>query len=108
MSFPRTSLPALSLADQIAIVIAEAGDARFEEDPNRFGRLTLAPLKLLARPTEGMVDAAHEAVWSDALWAINSRADLKKAVRAIMRAAMVKEQLTYALLTGRRDSHGAG
>ena len=41
-------------------------------------------------PTEAMVDAAHEAVWSDALWAINSRADFKRAVRAMIRAAMAR------------------
>jgi hypothetical protein len=38
-----------------------------------------------------MVDAAHQAVWSDAFWAINSHADFKKAVRAgraMIRAAM--------------------
>ena len=40
------------------------------------------------RPTEAMVDAAHKAVCSDAFWAINSRADFKKAVRAMIRAAM--------------------
>ena len=40
----------------------------------------LAALKPLTRPTEAIVDAAHVAVWSDAFWAINSRADFKKAV----------------------------
>jgi hypothetical protein len=50
--------------------------------------LALASLKPLARPTEAMVDAAYEAVWSDAFWAINSRSDFKKAVRAMVRAAM--------------------
>jgi hypothetical protein len=35
-----------------------------------------------------MVDAAHQAVWSDAFWVINSRADFKKAVRAMIKAAM--------------------
>jgi hypothetical protein len=35
-----------------------------------------------------MVGAAHEAVWFDAFWAINDRADFKKAVRAMIRAAM--------------------
>jgi hypothetical protein len=48
----------------------------------------LAALKPLGRPTEAKVDAAHEAVWFDAFWAINSRADFKKAVRVMIRAAM--------------------
>jgi hypothetical protein len=38
-----------------------------------------------------MVDAAHEAVWSDAFWAINGQADFKKAVRAMIRAACSAE-----------------
>jgi hypothetical protein len=50
----------------------------------------LAALKPLAKPTEAMVDTAHEAVWSDANWAINSRADFEKAVRAMVRAAMAE------------------
>jgi hypothetical protein len=50
--------------------------------------LARAALKPLTRPTEAMVNAAHEAVWFDAFWAINSRADFKKAVRAMIRAAM--------------------
>jgi hypothetical protein len=35
-----------------------------------------------------MVDAAREAVWSDAFWATNSRADFKKAVGTMVRAAV--------------------
>jgi hypothetical protein len=40
-------------------------------------RLALAALKPVARPAEAMVDAAHEAVWSDAYWAISGRADTR-------------------------------
>jgi|HubBroStandDraft_4_1064222.scaffolds.fasta_scaffold1626860_2 hypothetical protein len=35
-----------------------------------------------------MIDAAHEAVWSDGFWAINSRRDFQKAVRAMILTAM--------------------
>jgi hypothetical protein len=35
-----------------------------------------------------MIDAAHEAVWFDAYWAINSRADFKKAVRVMIASAI--------------------
>jgi hypothetical protein len=35
-----------------------------------------------------MIDAAHGAVWFDAEWAINNRRDFKKAVRAMVEAAM--------------------
>jgi hypothetical protein len=48
-----------------------------------------AALMPLARPTDVMVGAAHEAVWFDGFWTINSRADFKKAVRAMIRAAMM-------------------
>jgi hypothetical protein len=48
----------------------------------------LAALKPLARPTEAMIDAAHEAVWFDAHWAINNRRDFGRAVRAMITAAI--------------------
>ena len=51
-------------------------------------RLALAALKPLVKPTEHMIDAAHEAVWFDGLWAINNRRDFQKAVRAMILAAM--------------------
>jgi hypothetical protein len=35
-----------------------------------------------------MITAAHEAVWFDAFWAINSRADFKKAVKAMIASAI--------------------
>jgi hypothetical protein len=46
----------------------------FEDDPARFPTLA-ATLKPLARPSEAIVDDAHEAVWSDALpnaWALDA------------------------------------
>jgi hypothetical protein len=76
------------MVDQIARAIAMADGAMFEDDPGRFRRLALAALKPLTRPTEAMVDAAHQAVWSDAFWAINSRADFRRAVQAMVNAAM--------------------
>ena len=68
--------------------IDASDSADFESDPARYRKLALAALKPLTRPTEAMVGAAHEVVWFDAFWAINSRADFKKAVRAMIRAAM--------------------
>jgi hypothetical protein len=76
------------VVDQVASAISKADGAEFESDPARYRRLALAALKPLTQPTEAMVDAAHEAVWFDAFWAVNSRADFKKAVRAMIRAAM--------------------
>jgi hypothetical protein len=85
---PRSPSPTNSMIEQTARAIAGADGAKFEDDPDRFQRPALAALKPLARPTEAMVDAAHQAVWSDAFWAINIRADFKKAVRAMIKAAM--------------------
>jgi hypothetical protein len=76
------------MVDQIARAIATADGVEFDDDPVRFRRLASAALKPLTRPTEAMVDAAHEAVWSDSYWAINSRADFRKAERAMVRQAM--------------------
>jgi hypothetical protein len=76
------------MVDQVGRAIAKADGAEFDRDPPRYRKLALAALKPLTRPTEAMVDAAHEAIWSDAFWAINSRADFRKAVRAMIQAAM--------------------
>ena len=84
----RSPSPTISMIEQIARAIAEEDGAKFEDDPDRFEKLPLAALQPLARPTEAMVDAAHQAVWFDAFWAINSRSDFRKAVRAMIKAAM--------------------
>ena len=74
----RRPVSTASMIDQVGTAIAKADGACFESDPARYRRLALAALKPLARPTEAMVDAAHEVVWFDAFWAINSRADLRR------------------------------
>ena len=86
----RTSSPVMSMVEQIARGVAKVDGARFDDDSARFRRLALAAVKPLTKPTEAMVDAAHKAVWSDAHWAINSRADFRRAVRAMIRAAMAE------------------
>ena len=48
----------------------------------------MAALKPLANPTDAMIAAAHEAVWFDASWAINSRSDFERAVKAMIAAAL--------------------
>ena len=76
------------MIDEIAKAIAKADGFRFDDDPARFRRLAMAALKPLTRPTEAMVDAAYEAVRSDEYWAVNSHRDFRKAVRAMILAAM--------------------
>jgi hypothetical protein len=73
---------------RVARAIATADGAKFEADPARFPRPALAALKPVARPTDMMVDAAYDAVRFDEHWAINSRRDFRKGVRAMVLAAM--------------------
>ncbi len=77
-----------SMIDRIgqAIAVADGGD--FQADQVRYRSLAAAALKPLLHPSETMVDAAHEAVWFDAYWTINSRADFKKAVKAMIASAL--------------------
>ena len=84
----RRPEPSTSMLDTIANVIAEADGRALADDPARYRRMALAALKPLLRPTDAMIDAAHAAVWFDNYWAINSRADFRKAVRAMIKAAM--------------------
>ncbi|MGO9419850.1 hypothetical protein, partial [Roseiarcus sp.] len=57
----------------------------------RYRRLAVAALQPLANPTDAMIDAAHEAASFDDMWAINSRRDFKRAVRAMLAAASIKQ-----------------
>ena len=47
-------------------------------------------IKEFAKPSDAMIDAAYEAVRFDEAWAINSRRDFVKAIRAMVRAALAK------------------
>lgn len=73
----KQSVSTISMVDQIGAAIARADGSNFESDPARYRKLALAALKPLTRPTEAMVDAAHEAVWSVPYWAISGRADIR-------------------------------
>ena len=68
--------------------IAEADGTEFQSDPPRYRRLALAALRPLGNPTEAMVDAAHRAASFDAKWAISSRRDFKRAVKAMIAQAL--------------------
>ena len=80
-----------TMIDQVAAAIADADTGNAHVDPAQYQRLALAALKPLATPTETMIDAAHEAVWSDGFWAINSRRDFRKAIKAMILAAMTQD-----------------
>ena len=75
------------MIERIGRAIADADGSNFATDPDRYRRLARAALAALATPTEAMIDAAHEAAWFDAAWAINSRRDFRRAVKAMLAAA---------------------
>lgn len=86
----RQSVSTAGIVDQVGRAIATAERTDFDGAPPHYRKLARAALKPLTRPTEAMIDAAHEAVWFDGFWAINSRADFKKAVRAMIQAAIAE------------------
>ncbi len=77
------------MIDQIARAIAEADGSDFQAESARYRRLALAALRPLANPSDAMVDAAHKAASFDDLWAINSRRDFKRAVKAMLALAVL-------------------
>jgi hypothetical protein len=58
---------------------AKADGTEFESDPARFRRLALTALKPWP-DRRAMADVAHEAIWFEAFWAINCRADFIRAM----------------------------
>jgi hypothetical protein len=74
------------MLERVARAIAEADGGDFDAEPARYRRL--AALEPLAHPTAAMIDAAHEAVWFDAGWAIDNRSDFRKAARAMIEAVL--------------------
>lgn len=75
------------MVDFVGKAIAAADGGRFADDRARYRRLAIAAIRPLAKPTEAMVDAAHEEVWFDAYWAINNRRDFKRAMKAMIAKA---------------------
>jgi hypothetical protein len=78
------------MIERIGRAIADADGTNFSTDPERFRRMARAALAALATPTETMIGAAHEAVWFDAVWAINSRRDFQRAVKAMLAAPVAE------------------
>lgn len=78
------------MIERIGWAIADADGTNFSTNPERFRRMARAALAALATPTEAMIDAAHEAVWFDAAWTINSRRDFQRAVKAMLAAAVAE------------------
>ena len=81
----------MNMIDRIANAIAEADGSDFRAESARYRRLAAAALQPLANPTDAMIDAAHEAASFDDMWAINSRRDFKRAVKAMLAASGIKK-----------------
>ncbi len=75
------------MLDLVGQAIAAADGAEYLADPTKYRRLAFAAPGPLGKPTEAMVDAAHEAASFDAGWAINSRRDFRRAVKAMIAQA---------------------
>ncbi len=71
-----------------AVAKVDRGAAANNADP--YTRMADAVIAEFAKPTDAMIDAAYEAVRFDEAWAINSRRDFVKAVKAMVRSALGK------------------
>jgi hypothetical protein len=63
---------------------AQAARSRYEDDVELYYRIARAVLAEVAKPSSTMIDAAYEAVRFDEAWAIHSRRDFQKALRAMV------------------------
>ena len=75
-----------------AVAKVARGSAADNADHNT--RMADAVIAEFAKPTDVMIDAAYEAVRFDEAWAINSRRDFVKAVKAMVRTALDKHSKT--------------
>jgi len=93
MPTPRPTRPA-TMINRIATTVAKADANSLKSDPDHYRLLAIVALKSLLAPTDSMTDAAHAAVQFDGAWAINSRADFRRAVRAMITHALAGEHAT--------------
>jgi hypothetical protein len=83
-----------TMADRIARALAKADGTTLAADPERYRSLAIAALKTLTVPTETMVNAAHAVFLFDDAWGIDSTADFRRAVRAMITHAVIEGQGT--------------
>ena len=73
-----------------ARAIAKVDRESAADSADRHMRMADAVIAEFAKPTDAMIDAAYEAVRFDEAWAINSRRNFVKAVKAMVRSALGK------------------
>jgi hypothetical protein len=88
----RRGVAAKTMVDRIAVALAKADGRTVAKDPTQYHRLGVAALRPVAAPSEAMINPAHQAAWFDAEWAINSRWDFRRAVRAMIIRAIGEGQ----------------
>jgi hypothetical protein len=81
-----------TMADRIARALAKADGTTVAADPERYRRLAIAALKTLVIPTAAMIRAAHAVFLFDDAWGIDSTADFRRAVRAMITQAITEGQ----------------
>ena len=76
--------------ERAARATAKAAHGSDADNADRYARISDAVIAEFAKPTDAMIDAAYEAVRFDEAWAINSRRDFVKALKAMVRSALGK------------------
>jgi hypothetical protein len=80
----------LAFRQRAARAVARVAHVSAADNADRYARMADAVIAEFAKPTDAMIDAAYEAVRFDEAWAINSRRDFVKAVKAMVRSALGK------------------
>jgi hypothetical protein len=76
--------------ERAARAVAKVARRSAADNADRYTCMADAVIAEFAKPTDAMIDAAYEAVRFDEAWAINSRRDFVKAVKAMVRRALGK------------------
>jgi hypothetical protein len=79
-----------SFRERAARAAAKVSGECAADDAGRYNRIADAVIAEFAKPTDAMIDAAYEAVRVDQAWAINSRGDFVKAVKAMVKTTLEK------------------
>ena len=80
-----------SFRERAARAVAKVSPECAADDVDRYNRIADAVIAEFAKPTDAMIDTAYEAVRFDEAWAINSRRDFVKAVKAMVKTALGKQ-----------------
>ena len=79
-----------AFCEKAARAVAKVARGSAADNADHNTRMADAVIAEFAKPTDAMIDAAYEAVRFDEAWAINSRRDFVKAVKAMVLPALGK------------------